>query len=391
VSARTRLGASLLTCALAWARPAYAEDAAPSAPSPIQLVANLQNRQAEIAQGDLAAYAAQPKLLREISEALLATKPEVWRKPREARAAIVFALSGGQPRVVMHLIDSHALPADEEKMMRGALAYVLSHEAEALKLLGDVDPRSLDPALGGQIAFVQSVLLTTIDRKKAVALLDLARLLMPGGLVEEAALRREVFLIGDNVRDADKFATLAEQYLGRFPKSPYADHFLRSVTATVIRLGLADDVDNFPKLERMTETLSGDDRRAFFLTIARTALVGGKIPMTDVAATKALSLAQADSGDEARGRLYQAAARSLTDQYESGLAQLQAIDAKKLSKRDAALLAAARNVARRIREKPLTPSATPPAMAADDPAVVTIQLAEAALAKSQHPTSEVAP
>ena len=182
----------------------------PSAPSPVQLVANLQNRQAEIAQGDLAAYAAQPKLLREISEALL---PRPSRKSGESRAKRAprssIVLSGGQPRVVMHLIDSGALPADEEKMMRGALAYVLSHEAEALKLLGDVDPRSLDPALGGQIAFVQSVLLTTIDRKKAVALLDLARLLMPGGLVEEAALRREVFLIGDNVRDADKFVTLA--------------------------------------------------------------------------------------------------------------------------------------------------------------------------------------
>jgi chemotaxis protein MotC len=388
VRARLRLGASLLTCALGLALPAYAEDAAPS---PVQLVANLQNRQAEIAQGDLAAYAAQPKLLREISEAFTATKPEVWKKPREARAAIIFALSGGQPRVIMHLIESHALPADEEKMMRGALAYELSHEAEALKLLGDVDPRSLDPALGGQIAFVQSVLLTTIDRKKAVALLDLARLLMPGGLVEEAALRREVFLIGDDVHDADKFATLAAQYLGRFSKSPYADHFLRSFTATVIRLGLAEDVDNFPKLERMTETLGNDERRAFFLSIARTALVRGKIPMTDVAATKALSFAQADSVDEARGRLYQAAARSLTDQYDSGLAQLQAIDAKKLAKRDAALLSAARNIARRIREKTPAPSTTPPAMAADDPAVKAIQLAEAALAKSLDPANEAAP
>jgi chemotaxis protein MotC len=388
VKAGRRFGAGLLACALTLTLPAYAEDAALT---PVQLVASLQNRQAEIAQGDLAAYAAQPKLLREISEAFAATKPEVWKNSRAARAAIVFALSGGQPRVIMHLIESGALSADDEKMMKGALAYVLSREAEAQKFLGDIDPRSLDPALGGQIAFVQSVLLTRTDPKKAIALLDLARLLTPGGLVEEAALRREVFLIGDDVRDADKFATLAGHYLGRFSKSPYADHFLRSFTATVIRLRLAEDVDNFPKLERMTDNLSGDDRRAFFLTVARTALVGGKIPMADVAATKALSLAQADSGDEARGRLYQAAARSLTDQYDSGLAQLQAIDPKKLLKRDAALLAAARNVARRIHEKPPTPSTSAPAMAADDPAVVAIQLAEAALAKSQHPTGEAAP
>jgi chemotaxis protein MotC len=383
-----RIAASFLVCSWVMALPARAED---SAPSPIQLVATLQNSQAEIAQGNLAAYAAQPKLLRDISEAFAAMKPDVWKNPREARAAIIYMLSGGQPRTIMRLIDSGKLPADEEKMMKGALAYVLGHEAEARKLLAEIDPKSLDPALGGQIAFVQSVLLTTADPKKAVALLDVARLLMPGGLVEEAALRREVFLVGDNAGEADKFVTLAGQYLGRYPKSPYADNFLKSFTATVIRLRLAEDVDNFPKLERMTESLSGDDRRAFFLTIARAALVSGKIAMADVAASKALTLAQADSSDDARGRLYQAAARYLTDEYESGFTQLQAIDAKKLAKRDVALLAAARNVARRIREKNPIPSAGAPAMAADDPAAAAIHLAEAALTKSQQPTSAVAP
>lgn len=388
MTAGGRIAASLLACALTLSFSAHAED---SAPSPIQLVANLQNTQAEIAQGNLAAYAGQPKLLRDISEAFAAMKPQVWKNPREAHAAIIYILSGGQPRVIMHLIESGALAADDEKMMKGALAYVVGREGEARKLLGDIDPKSLDPALGGQIAFVQSVLLTTIDPKKAVALLDVARLLMPGGLVEEAALRREVFLVGDAARDADKFATLAGQYLGRFPRSPYADNFLRSFTATVIRLRLAEDVDNFPKLERMTETLGADDRRGFFLTVARAALVGGKIAMADVAASKALTLAAADSPDEARGRLYQAAARSLTDQYDSALALLQALDAKKLAKRDVALLAAARNVAKRIREKPPTPSATPPAIAANDSVSAAIQLAEAALSKSQPPANGTAP
>jgi chemotaxis protein MotC len=387
MKAKFPIAASLLACAWVVVSPARADDAAPS---PVQLVAGLQNSQAEIAQGDLAAYAAQPKQLRDIAEAFSAIKPDVWRNPREAHAAIIYILSGGQPRVVMRLIESGALPPADEKMMKGALAYVLSHQAEALKLLGDIDPKSLEPGLGGQIAFVQSVLLTTIDAKKAVALLDLARLLMPGGLVEEAALRREVFLVGDNVRDAQKFVTLAGQYLGRFPKSPYADNFLRSFTATVIRLGLAEDVDNFTKLERMIETLAADDRRAFFLTIARAALVSGRIAMADVASSKALTLTQVDSADEARGRLYQAAARSLTDQYEAGVAQLQAIDAKKLAKRDASLLAAARNVARRIREKPAAPAGSAPAMAADDSAAAAIHLAEAALASSEM-TSEAKP
>jgi chemotaxis protein MotC len=382
-----RIAAGLLVCAWATATSALAED---TPISPTELVANLQNSQGEIAQGNAAAYAAQPKLLRDIADAFSTVRPEVWKNSREARAAIVYLLSGGQPRIIMHLIEGGAIPPNDQKLMKGALAYMLSHEAEARKLLGDVDPRSLDPALGGQIAFVQSVLLTNIDSKKAIELLDLARLLMPGGLVEEAALRREVFVVGDTARDVNKFMTLAAQYLGRFPRSPYADSFLRSFTATAIRLQVAENVDNFLKLETMTEGLGSDDRRGLFLTIARAALVNGKIAMADVAASKALTLAP-NEGDEARARLYQAAARTLTDQYDAGVAQLQAIDPKKLAKRDVALLAAARTVARRIREKPPAAAAAAPVATPNDPALATIRLAEAALQKSQQVSGGGAP
>lgn len=355
-----------------------------------QLVGDLENTQAAIAQGDQAAYAAQPKILRKISDAITAAKPEAWRNSREARAAIIYALSGGQPRILLRLIETGNVAKDDEKLMRGAIAYQLGHEAEARQLLDDVDPKSLGSALGGQIAFVQSILLTTIDAKKSVALLDLARLMMPGGLVEEAALRREVFIVGDATHDADKFMALAREYLSRFPKSPFANNFLKSFTATLIRLRLAEDVDNFPKLESMAESLTRDERRSLFLTIARAALVGGKIAMADVGASQALTIAQPDSPDEARAKLYQAAARVLTDRRESAIAQLQAIDSKKLPKRDETLLTAARTLARRVYEN----SAAPPENAPpgpDDPVSATIHLAEAALLKAQQQTSAGAP
>ena len=239
-------------------------------------------------------------------------------------------------------------------------------KAKRGKLLGDIDPKSLDLALGGQVAFVQSILLTTIDPKKAVALLDLARLLMPGGLVEEAALRREVFAGRRCRARRGQIHDARRTISGRFPQIALCRQFPQSFTATVIRLRLAEDVDNFPKLERMTETL-GARRSARAVSDGRTRGAGqrqaSRWPTSPPA--RRLTLAAADSPDEARGRLYQAAARTLTDQYDSALALLQALDAKKLAKRDVALLAAARNVAKRIREKPPTPSATPPAIAAN--------------------------
>ena len=55
--------------------------------------------------------------------------------------------------------------------------------------------------LAGQVAFARSVLETRRDPKAAIARLDWARLLAPGGLVEEAALRREIGLLAE-ARDA---------------------------------------------------------------------------------------------------------------------------------------------------------------------------------------------
>ena len=56
---------------------------------------------------------------------------------------------------------------------------------------------ALDARLAGEVAFARSVLETKRDAKTAVDLLDWARLLAPGGLVEEAALRREIALLAE--------------------------------------------------------------------------------------------------------------------------------------------------------------------------------------------------
>ena len=59
--------------------------------------------------------------------------------------------------------------------------------------------------------------------------------LVPGTLVEEAALRREIFLAGQ-IDNADRFETLAIQYLRRFRHSIYAGNFREHHEEAVERL-----------------------------------------------------------------------------------------------------------------------------------------------------------
>src|ERR1700677_1798386 len=189
-----RLRASALrictSVALAMAAVVFARAAEPER-TISQMMSDLQRLQAQMAFGDRAAYSLQRDRLRAIGAAILAAKPETWKDKNETDAAVAYVLSGGQPRIIAQLLEKSDIPANEQPLMRGAEDYVLGNQAEAQSLLGHIDPARASLKLAGQLAFVQSVLKTNQDPKRAIALLDLARLMSPGGLVEEAALRRE--------------------------------------------------------------------------------------------------------------------------------------------------------------------------------------------------------
>ncbi|THD49319.1 MAG: hypothetical protein E7774_01370 [Bradyrhizobium sp.] len=374
---RVVLAALTLTgIALGCARPAAAQSIA-------DMTRDFQTLQTRIAAGDKAAYAAQPERIAAIGAAIAAAKPELWQSKRETDAAVIYLLSGGQPRDIVHLLETGAVPESEAPLMRGALAYTLGSEDEAVKRLGSLDLRALSLRLASSIAFAQSVLETKRDPVKAIALLDQARLLAPGTLIEEASLRREAMLASDQ-RDIDRVALLSRQYVQRFGASVYADAFLQALADALTQTGTVDTPDNFTKFSAFFAALSPEARRGFLLMVARTAVIDGKCVVANTAAGGALKVAAADSAEEARGKLYQGAARILTNEYDAGLAELQSVASAKLDRHDQDLLAGARAVAAFLRQPPAEiveqPAVTAGAPAPEsDSASQTITLAEAAL------------
>ena len=157
---------------------------------------------------------------------------------------------------------------------------------------------------------------------------------MPGTLVEEAALRREIFFAGQ-VDDFDKFETLAVQYFRRYRHSIYAGNFRQRFALSVARFSFVQRADRFPRLVAVLDHLDRTSQRALYLLIARTALVRGKIEMTDLAAERIAALTEDGSADRTRARLYRAAARVVTEGHEQALLDLQQIDASRLAEQDA--------------------------------------------------------
>ncbi len=317
---------------------------------PFEAVRSMQILHDRIAQGDASAYRAQPMLISQIGQQLLATDNEAWHEARNTRAALIFVLGGGQTTILKRLVELGDKANIDKNLLNGVLAYVEGHEPVAKDLLMEVDARSLPPILGGHIALIQSGLVAHDDPSKALALLDLARLLAPGTLIEEAALRREI--VATEIGNQQRFTLLARQYMRRFQHSVYAETFKQQLTTQAIQIGTRSTSDQFTKLEDLLNEWEVDERRQIYLSMARTAVSQAMIAAGRRAADRAGRLTLDGSVDAARAKLYEAASLIFTDDYELGRATLESLNRSRLPKSDADLYDRVLSVAKLVRKWP---------------------------------------
>lgn len=325
---------------------------APAPGEPYELVRSLQAVQDGIAIGDAAAHGAHLALIRQIGEKFLAADPAVWSNPQNGQAVVVYLLSGGAPQVV------RKLPRDrmhvDERLLNGALAYVEGRQDEAREFLKDFKPRVIASSMSGQIALVQGALFASSEASLAIERLDDARLLLPGTLVEEAALRREILLVGQ-AEDFDKFEFLTLAYVRHYRNSIFAGDFWQRFSSGLTRSSLALDERRLSRITALLDHVDRASRLGLYLTIARVALVRGRSIVVRHAAEQALALSPDGSADRERAHLFRGAARVLTDEYDGGLAELRGIDRSKLAERDVTLLNATLQLALDVR-KPIAAS-----------------------------------
>jgi chemotaxis protein MotC len=313
--------------------------------APYQLVRTLQAMQDDMAAGSTAALAGQRALLQRMEEEFADADPLVWQDRRNARALVTYTLGGGRPVTLRRLLASDTPPDGDEALMRGALAYVEGDEATARRHLTEIDARSLPASLGGQLALAQAALAVGEDPNGAVLLLDTARLLAPGTLVEEAALRRQIF-VASELNDLARFEMLSGQYLRRFRRSVYAGNFRRRFAAALSRMDFLDDPKQFYRLDDMLAETDAEAQRELYLVVAQAAVNAGKTALAATAAERALASAPAGSMDEARGRLYRGAAMAVSrDGLDAAMIDLRRVDKRDLPRTDAALLEAASETA----------------------------------------------
>ena len=319
---------------------------------PYQMVRSLELVQDRIAGGDEAALPMQRKLLEMIDAKLLATSPEGFEDRRNFDALLVYAISGGNPSTIETVVSRLDLKPPRAALGAGILGYVRGRPAEAEKALHDVDPLTQPIGLGAYLALIKGSVVAAEDSAAALKLFDEARLLGPGSLVEEAALRRSI-MIALKMRDADLFLDYSEQYVRRFLHSPYASQFADAFVIGVVDMHDGIDLD---KVAATLNEMDADRRKFIYLRLARKSAIDGLADLTAFAAR--MAEIRDDPGSKAtdpRVLLYSSIASVASGSVGAVATQLAAIDRSRLSEGDQLLLDAARAVSEKVIAVPNAP------------------------------------
>lgn len=374
--------------------PGFAQEAL----QPYQLVRSLQLVQDRIATGDQAALPMQAKLLEMTDARLRAADAEDFKEPKNFRALLVYGMSGGNPVTVEAATSRAETDPQSLAIAKGIISYLNGRPAEAIETLKPIDPMTLPSDLGAFLALVKGSLLATEEPAAALTLLDDARLLSPGTLVEEAALRRSVGIAAQQ-GDAARFALASTQYVANYLHSPYASQFADSFVSGVIALHMAISQ---VKLADITSMMDSEREKVIYLRIARRAAIDG---FTDLSAFASARAEQSRDGnangngngngneDDPRALLYSSLSTVTSGTIDEVRAKLKKIDRSKLSQGDRALLDAAQAVAGEVVAPPATlpaqePGAATEKAAADKPEDADLPPVEGAM--SEQPAVEAA-
>lgn len=339
-------------------------DAGPD--EPYKLVRTLEIVQDRIAIGSKDAHSQQRELISQLEKKIFDAPDDLWKKPRNARAAIVYGLSGGSYRIFDKLLKIGPLPCLSESLLKGLSAYGQGLNQTAKSQLAGIDPLSLGERAGAHLALAQAMLLAGEKPNRAIELLDIARLLAPGTLLEEAALRRES-VIAALMEELPKFELLTSQYLRRFGKSVYVSEFVSRFAVAVASTRYTSSDADFQRLAASLDRLDHEARRTLYLALTQAAIVRGQVMLARLGAGKLSDLARSDPTLATQAQLYNGAAMLVTEKYDEAAARLRGIDRRSLPERERPLLDAALELAVRLRLPPQVegPLTAPPPVSAE--------------------------
>jgi len=358
---------------------------------PYKLIRSLQFVQDSVVQGDHPAMEMQRFLLDVIDKRLRQAEQQVFDDPRNVDAALIYAMSGGNPETLEILAVGDKFGNFDNEVTTVLRAYLNGQAAQTKTSLAEVVDIYRNTEIGPYLTLVAANVMAATNDVEALEMFDWARLTAPGTLVEESALRRSLFIaVRKNL--VDRALDYAQLYARRFINSPYAGQYADLlVDLVVVHYGKVGD-------ERLNQILSFMDaprKREVFLRIARKANISGHRELAVFASGKAETLLNpSDKVPQALTELYSGMAKIPTDGVADVMESINAVSNGQLSWRDQALRQAALIVAGEVIRKPDPNSLTQafsPNVAASDAAIAADSQAPADGVEARPAASDMPP
>jgi chemotaxis protein MotC len=339
--AATFSGAALIALLVAGV-PGRAVASEAPALAPYQLVRCLQLLQDRIASGDQASLPLQRRLLEMTDERMRTAEVDTFKDAKNFRALLIYAMSGGNPLTIEQVVSRLELEEADQKLAQGVIDYLRGKPKGTAEALASIDPLTQISELGAFLALVKGSVSIADQPEQAMKLFDQARLLSPGTLVEEAALRRSVAL-ASRLDDGARFMRNSTQYVRNYLRSPYASQFADAFVAGVVTLHKSINLDTLADITAMMEA---EQEKVVYLRIARRAAIDGLTELSAFASAKADKGRDGAPGPvDPRAQLYSGLSSVTSGTAVDMLGKLGGIDRDKLSKGDRALLDAVEAVA----------------------------------------------
>ena len=343
-----RLVAAALFVAVAMPAAARAENASTSAP-PYLLVRSLQTIQDKVIAGDIESLDVQRYLLNEIDRRLRTIDMAVFDDPRNVDAALIFAMSGGNPETLDILAERDVEGNFDNRVTSILRRYLSGRGSTATSQLKAVVPEYRNTRIGPYLELIGANALMQEQTDTALKFFDWARLEAPGSIVEEAALRRSLAITSQK-GDAKRALPYARRYARRFMNSPYASQFADIFVSLAM-----DHKDALPpsEIKAVLSLIERKRQREIYLRLGRRAAINGDKELAEFAAGEARGLSKSeDTGQLALAELYSGLVNVPTDGIEKVLQDLAEIPDKALSPKDRFLREAARVIGEEVLRPP---------------------------------------
>ena len=314
-----------------------------------KMLRSLEFIQDSVVAGDSSAGEMQRFLLATIDERLRNADKSVFEDSRNADAALIYAMSGGNPETLEYLMSRDINGNFDNRVADVLRKYLNGKGLLVVNTLADIAREYRDKPIGPYLSLVAGNVMSGKNAAAALKLYDWARLMAPGTIVEESALRRSLALCAD-AGLVPSGLDYARRYTRRFLHSPYASQFADLFVQLVV------DHDSDVKQQDIIDILSFMDpprQREIYMRMARRAAIAGKSDLATLAAGRAQAISS-DGSDafNALAGFYGGVAGVSTPGLEAAISNLNQMPAGELNAQDRALRDAAKAVAQEIMRTP---------------------------------------